>query len=198
MLRRLGSQQPSVQAQYVALSLSTRGHLARAVTGAVVCGSLGLRLGWTAALPVWVLLGAAGALLAVIDWRTLQLPGAIVNACLLLAAAWIVAASVVTGDWHGLQRAVAGWAAGGALFGLIWLASPRSLGYGDVRLAALLGMSLSWLDAATPLPGLFLALVLAAAAGLLLRATHHLDRGQPLPLGPFLLAGAVAAVLHPA
>lgn len=198
MLRSVVSMQPAVQAQYRALALSTRDQLARALTGAAICGELGLRLGWTAALPVWVLLGAAGVLLADIDWRTRQLPGAIANPCLLATAAWIGTASVVTADWGGLLRAAAGWAAGGALFGLVWLVSPSSLGYGDVRLAALLGMSLSWLDAAAPSPGLFLALVLAAATGLLLRATHRLDRSQPIPLGPFLLAGAVAAaVLHP-
>ena len=188
-----------MQAQYTALSLNTQGQLARAVIGGAVCGGLGLRLGWTLALPVWVLLGAAGTLLADIDWRTRQLPGAIVKPCLLLAASWIITTSLLTGDWAGLQRAATGWTAGGALFGLTWLASPRSLGYGDVRLAALLGMSLTWLDAAAPLPALFLALVLAAVTGLSLRATHHLNRDQPIPLGPFLLAGAVAAAhLHPA
>lgn len=143
--------------------------------------------------------GSAGTLLAGIDWRTRQLPGVIVNSCLLLVATLAGTASVVTADWLGLLRAAAGWAVGGALFGLIWLASPRSLGYGDVRLAALLGMSLNWLNSAAPLPGLFLALVLAAANGLLLRATHRLERGQPIPLGPFPIAGAVvAALLQPA
>lgn len=199
MLRKLSSPQPAEQAQYRALSRSTRVQLARAVTGATVCAGLGLRLGWTPALPVWVVLGAAGTLLAGIDWRTRQLPGVIVNSCLLLVATLAGTASVVTADWLGLLRAAAGWAVGGALFGLIWLASPRSLGYGDVRLAALLGMSLNWLNSAAPLPGLFLALVLAAANGLLLRATHRLERGQPTPLGPFLIASAVvAALLQPA
>lgn len=199
MLRSLPSPQPGVQNQYKALALSAGDQLARAVTGAAICGGLGLRLGWTAAMPVWVLLGAAGVLLAGIDWRTRQLPGAIVNPCLLITAVWIGIASISTADWNGLLRATAGWAAGSALFGLLWLASPASLGYGDVRLAALIGMSLSWLDAAAPLPGLFLALVLAATTGLLLRATHRLHRGQPIPLGPFLLAGAIAAaLLHPA
>ena len=195
VLRRLPAPQPAVQAQYLALAHSRTATLGRTVAGAAVCSALGLRLGWTTALAVWALLGAAGTLLAVLDWRTRQLPGAIVNPCLLIAAVLIAALSATAADWPALLRAGTGWAIGGGLFGLIWLASPRSLGYGDVRLAALLGMALSWLSATAPLPGLFLALVLAAATGTAMRVSRRLDRGQHIPLGPFLIAGSIAAVL---
>ena len=165
------------------------------MVGAVVCAAIGLRLGWTATLPVWAVIGAVGTLLAAVDWRTRQLPGAIVNPCLLFSAALIIAISAGTADWASLLFAAGGWAVAGGLFGLIWLVSPRSLGHGDVRLAALLAMCLGWCDATALLPALFLALVLAAGAGLLLRLGRWLHRGQPIPLGPFLIAGAVTAVL---
>lgn len=80
------------------------------------------------------------------------------------------------------MHAGAGWAAGATLFGLAWLASPRSLGYGDVRLAALLGTTLGWGSAAAAISGLFLALVLAAAAGLSMRAVGRLQSDGLIPL----------------
>lgn len=107
----------------------------------------------------------------------------------------IVGPSLVTADWAGLAQAGAGWAAAAVLFGLLWFASPRNLGYGDVRLGALLGLALGWSSATALLSALFLTLVLAAAVGLAMRAAGRLEADGMIPLGPFLIAGSVAAVL---
>lgn len=193
VLRRLTSLEPAVQAQYRALAASRRARPSRIVISGAICGLLAARLGWSPELPVWVLLGAVGTLLAEIDWRTQQLPAALVNPTLLTTAALVAGTSTATSDWSGLVHAGAGWAASATLFGLAWLASPRSLGYGDVRLGALLGTALGWGSAA--ISALFLALVLAAAVGLSMRAVGRLQSDGLIPLGPFLVAGSIAAVL---
>lgn len=195
VLRRLTSLEPAVQAQYRALAGSHRARPRRLVVSGAICGLLAARLGWSPDLLVWLLLGAVGTLLGEIDWRTQQLPAALVNPTLLTTAALITGTSAATSDWTGLIHAGAGWAAGTTLFGLAWLASPRSLGYGDVRLGALLGTALGWGSAAAAISGLFLALVLAAAIGLIMRAAGRLQSDGLIPLGPFLVAGSIAAVL---
>lgn len=195
VLRRLTSPEPAVQTQYRALAGNRRARPGRLVVSGAMCGLLAARLGWSSELPVWVLLGAVGTLLAEIDWRTQQLPAALVNPTLLTTAALIAGTSTATSDWTGLVHAGAGWAVGTALFGLAWLASPRSLGYGDVRLGALLGTALGWGSAAAAIGALLLALVLAAAVGLIMRVVGRLPPDGMIPLGPFLVIGSIAVVL---
>lgn len=197
VVRRLHAPNLDVQADYDQLAASRNLRRDTAAIATVACALLGLSLGWSAALPVWLCLGAVGTLLAVIDAHTRQLPASIINPCLLLVAAGILALSTATSDWSGLARAAAGWAAGGGLFGLVWLGAPASLGYGDVRLAALLAMALSWLSWPQLYLGLFFALLLGSviAIVLLLRGA---GRRHTIPFGPFLIAGAALAVGLPA
>ena len=83
----------------------------------------------------------------------------------------------------------------GALLGIGLLEGLRvlsggGLGLGDVKLSAPLGMWLGWED-------LLLCLLLASVAGLLygawLLACRRMNRQTPLPFGPFLALGALAA-----
>ncbi|WP_051179939.1 prepilin peptidase [Selenomonas ruminantium] len=77
----------------------------------------------------------------------------------------------------------------GLLGGLRYL-SHGGLGLGDVKLAVPLGAWLGWED-------LLLCLLLAAVMGLIyggwLYLRHRLQRQTPLPFGPFLAWGALAA-----
>jgi len=74
---------------------------------------------------------------------------------------------------------------------------PRSgLGFGDVKLAALLGIALARIGWAPLVWGTTLAFVLGGVAALVLLATRRATRDTHLPFGPAMLAGAgVAAVL---
>ena len=82
-----------------------------------------------------------------------------------------------------------------ALFLLQVLIYPAGLGGGDVKLSGLLGLYLGWLGPGPLAAGLFLGYALAAAAGLALIAAKRATRRSHLAFGPFLLAGALAAVL---
>lgn len=84
----------------------------------------------------------------------------------------------------------AGALLGGGLLGGLRFLSHGGLGMGDVKLAIPLGLWLGWED-------LLLCLLLASAAGLVyggwLFIGGRLQRQSPLPFGPFLALGAVAA-----
>ena len=73
-------------------------------------------------------------------------------------------------------------------------ASPRFLGFGDVRLSLVLGLSLGWLGFGYVLLGFFAANVIGAVIGIALIATKHLDRQSRIPYGVFLASGCAVAV----
>ena len=91
--------------------------------------------------------------------------------------------------------AVLGLALAWAFFVLQVLIYPAGLGWGDVKLSGLLGLYLGWLGLGALAAGLFLGYLFAAVAGLGLIATRRASRKSHLAFGPFLLAGALAAVL---
>jgi prepilin signal peptidase PulO-like enzyme (type II secretory pathway) len=132
----------------------------------------------TAALLVWV---------AAIDLETRLLP----NRLILPATAVVLAASLLRGPNGFAVHMLAALVAGGLLF-VAAAVRPRDLGMGDAKLALLLGAVLG----PAVLEGLAIGFCLVGAAGLLLLARD----GRPalkrqLPLGPFLAAGALAALL---
>ena len=87
---------------------------------------------------------------------------------------------------------IAGGAAGLVIMLLPFLISRGGMGLGDVKMAALVGL-------VTGFPKVFIALFLSIMAGGLvavaLLALGLAKRRQPIPFGPFLAAGAMAAVV---
>lgn len=141
---------------------------------------------WVAALLAPFL----GILLAlsVIDVRTKTLPNKIVYPSLLVAAVYLVVARLAGGGVD-LADAAIGFAAYGGGLLAIALISPAGMGMGDVKLAALIGLTLGAL-------GLRYVAV-AAGLGILLGGVGAIvalmlgrDRKHALPFGPFLASGA--------
>ncbi len=167
---------------------------ALAAAGAVVCASLAWRLGWSAALPLWLYVGVVGVMLAYIDWRTRLLPTRIIAPSYAIVTALAVVASGLSGDWASLLRAGAGWLVAGGLFFVLWFVYPKGMGYGDVRLSGVLGIALGWLGWGELIAGVYAGFLLGAFGGGLLALLRVVDRRR-YPFGPFMLAGALVGVL---
>ena len=152
------------------------------------------RIGFTWALPAYVAWLAGLLTLALVDLELLRLPRSIVYVTLLLTSALLVVASVATHDWHRLLIGAIAAAVWFILFFAMNFASPRILGFGDVRLAPLLGLALGWLGVGHVIVGFFLANLIGAIVGLSLIAAGRMKRDQPVPYGVFLAAGAMISL----
>lgn len=170
--------------------LAWRAALAGAVAGAL----LGGRLGWTwdllVLLPLVPVLGA----LALVDWRTHLLPTRLVRPATLVAAALAVVATLVGGETGDVGRAAVGFLVAYGTFYVLWWVYPQGLGFGDVRLAGLLGVLLGLLGWAELAVGLYTGFLLGGLGGGLL-ALLRVVRRRALPFGPFMVLGALVGVL---
>jgi leader peptidase (prepilin peptidase) / N-methyltransferase len=173
--------------------ISVRYPLVELATAGLFAGTAA-RFGYNWALPAYLVLFAGLLALACIDVERLLLPKKIVYPLSILVGALLLMAAAATAHWHDLLVAV--------LCGLAWflvflamnLASPRLLGFGDVRLAPVLGLALGWLGVRYVLLGFFAANLIGAVIGIALIATKRISRQQQIPYGVFLALGTALAV----
>ncbi len=173
--------------------ISVRYLVVELATTAIFAG-LAARLGYNWDLPAFLVLFAGLLALACIDAELLILPKNIVYPVLILVTLLLIAASAHSGNWHQLTLAAISAVAWYALFFIINLASPRVLGFGDVRLALLLGLGLGWFGWRFVVIGFFAANLIGALIGLSLIATKRLSHDQPIPYAVFLALGTAVAV----
>lgn len=147
-----------------------------------------------AGLPAMLLFVAGLVALSAIDLDTLTLPRKIIWTTYGLCAIALLVGGVLTDDVRGIVEAAGASAAAFALLFVIHVISPRGMGFGDVRLAALIGLVLGWLEFGVVFVGLFFGFLLASVVGITLMALKRRGRKDRIPFGPFLAAGAVLAL----
>lgn len=156
-------------------------------------------IGWNITLLPALWLIPVGLAVGAIDLRTLIVPTRIVWPAFGIAVALSVLVAGVEGEWAWLLTALVGVASfAGPLF-ILWFVLPRSMGFGDVRLAVLLGWTLAFYAGTRPLAGLYLAvtcLALSSMIGLLVGVLALGARGRKaqVPFGPALVAGTLVCI----
>jgi leader peptidase (prepilin peptidase) / N-methyltransferase len=166
-----------------------------ALAGALSFGALTWSLWPSPILPAGLLLAGLSLLLVPIDLAVLRLPDPLVAVGFTGSALVVVLASVLTGQYGALLRAVLAGAvmAGGYL--LLALLPGARLGLGDVKVAGVLGLVLGWLGWGYVLLGALLPHLLNGPVVLALLLSRRVKRDSGVPLGPALLAGALLAVV---
>lgn len=131
---------------------------------------------------------------AIVDLRTMLIPRRVVWVGFAVGVASIAAVALSRGRPSELVTALVG-AAGyfGFLF-VMHVVHPSGMGFGDVRLALVLGLYLGWIDIRLPLFGLLLANVVYLAYALPRRLSRRGDDGRYSPFGPGLAMGTLLAV----
>lgn len=174
-------------------SISPRYPLVELGCSALFAGTAG-RFGYQWDLPAFLVLFAGLLALSCIDVERLILPKKVVYPLTVSVAALLLLPASETDDWHayvvGILCAM-GWF---VVFFAMNFASPRLLGFGDVRLAPVLGLSLGWLGIGYVFVGFFAANLIGAIVGIVLIATKRMDRQSPIPYGVFLALGCGVAV----
>jgi leader peptidase (prepilin peptidase) / N-methyltransferase len=163
--------------------------------GLLVAAALRFGLSWTAAAEMALLAGLV--CLAVIDLDRRLLPRLVLYPTATTVLILLVAGTVAEGQWTRLAVATACATGEFVFLHAINSMNPAGLGFGDVRLGALIGLGLGWLGWRYAVYGLLLAVVAATLTGLALVALGRAGPKTPLPFGVFLALGAAAAIFVP-
>jgi leader peptidase (prepilin peptidase)/N-methyltransferase len=172
--------------------LAWKSALASAVVGAV----LGASVGWDWSLLFLLPLAPVGVALGLIDWRTRLLPTRVVlptHAVVLVLAAL---AAVLEHDAGAYVRALVAMLVLRSVFWVLWWIHSAGMGFGDVRLSALLAFALGYLGWPQALVGIYAGFLLFVIPGILVAVVRR-DRRflrTAIPFGPFLLVGALIGV----
>jgi leader peptidase (prepilin peptidase)/N-methyltransferase len=175
-------------------SISPRYPLIEFLTGALFAVTA-VRLGADWALPGFLVVVAGLIAISAVDLERFIVPNRILYPTLFLAAPLLVLAGALGDDWSRVRTAAIGGALAWGLLLVIHLISPKGMGFGDVRLAGLIGMTLGWLSVGHVLVGLFLGFLTASLVGVALIVLNLKGRKDKVPFGPFLATGAFVAIL---
>jgi leader peptidase (prepilin peptidase)/N-methyltransferase len=173
-----------VSARYPLVELAT----------AVLFGLLAWHFGLHVVLIAYLYLAAIGVALALIDIDLHKLPDALTLPSYPVAAVLLTAGALSAHEPFNLARAAIGGAVLFVLYAVLWFVYPKGMGLGDVKLAGVLGMYLGFLGWGTLAVGAFFGFALGGVIGVTLMATGRATRKSKIPFGPFMLAGALAAV----
>lgn len=176
---------------YADLARGSAPLLAALSGGAAAVMALGT--GWDARLLPLVVVAPAWAALAYVDARTRLLPVRLHYPALAATAVAVLAAALLAADAAIALRGAIGGLAAWALFHVLCLVFPRGMGYGDVRLAGLIGLALTPVGYAEVGFALYGAFLLGGVGGLLLSVLRLANRKRT-PFGPWMLLAAVLAV----
>jgi leader peptidase (prepilin peptidase)/N-methyltransferase len=178
--------------------------LAAGAVTAVLFGGLAARvdpghLGYpgylTLVLAAACWLAACAVPLACTDLAVQRLPDPLTGAAYAGTAVLLLAAAAVGGPWSALVRALLGGLALAGFYLLLMVISPSGMSLGDVKLAASLGTLLAWFSWRLLLAGGFAGFLLGGVFAAALLVSRRAGRKQPIPFGPFMIAGAILAVV---
>jgi leader peptidase (prepilin peptidase)/N-methyltransferase len=156
-------------------------------------------VGWGWAVAPALLLVPVGLAVAVIDLRTLMVPTRLVWPALAGSIVLSVVSAVALGEPGLLVTAAVGALSLMAPLALLWWFVPGGMGFGDVRLAVLLGWTVGFSAGTRPVAGVLLSVMclgLAAVIGLVLGLVVLGVRGRRarVPFGPALVAAAFVCI----
>ena len=166
------------------------------ITGILFAATV-MHFGWSKVTAAYVILGASLIVLSMIDFKEMILPDEITLPGISLGVILSFYAPELHGSftrWGGLWAGVMGALVGSGLLWIIgvigtWLFKREAMGFGDVKLMAMVGAMIGvW---KVLLVNLILAPVLGAVVGLVLKFRYGRDL---IPFGPFLALGTIIAI----
>ncbi len=164
------------------------------IVTAIVFAALAVKFGLSWELAAFCACAAGLVALSWIDVRTKKLPRQIIYVTMAMAVPLFCVAALVHREPRRIWMMVLGAVVALAFMGVVYIASRGGMGDGDVRLSGLVGCMLGYLNPGIVAVGLFLAFATGAVVGVALIAAGRGGRKTQVPFGPFLAAGALAAI----
>lgn len=141
-----------------------------------------------------VLIGAV--VLFWVDLRTKMLPNRIIYPTALISLAMFAGACALSGDWIFMMYYGMGAVLALAYYGIIWFIFPRGMGFGDVRMATMLGGTIMFVNP----DGLMVMLVGPWVLALVFEGLRQLlapsFRRKAFAFGPWIVIGFIIAVFE--
>ena len=149
----------------------------------------------TPVVLAFLYLAAISIVLTLIDIDVKKLPNSIVLPSYLVAGVLFTLDSILTDNYGALLRAGIGGAAMFLFYFLLAVIRPGGMGFGDVKLAGVLGIYLGWLGWGNLVVGAFAAFLLGGLFSIVLLIVRRTGRKTRVPFGPWMLLGTWVGVV---
>lgn len=160
---------------------------------AVIFGLLFWRFGLTIDFVYAAFFSCIFILIFITDLEHGLILNKVVYPSAVIALVFIVVNSAVFSEWPKTFESLIGAAGGFILFFLIVIFSRGGMGFGDVKMAALIGLVLGWKSG---LVGILLGIIIGGIAAIVLLIMRMKGRKQAIPFGPFLSIGAIVSMFY--
>lgn len=174
-------------------SISPRYPLVEGLTALLFAATV-LVVGVRWVLPAYLWFAGVTLVLVLTDLDHQRIPNRILYPGAAAGTVLLALGALGDGAAVGFVRAVAGGALYFTVLFLVALAARGGFGFGDVKLAFLLGEFLAYLSWAVLWAGVFLAVFIGGLAALALLVTRRKGRKEAIPFGPALVLGAWLAI----
>ena len=174
---------------------SPKVRITTAAVTSLLFGLLALRFGFSPELPAFLFLALLGVQLSRIDFALHLLPNALIVLLLGGGLLLLAASSALAPGWLELFRALAGGAILFAGYLILGLLSPGSIGMGDVKLAAPLGLYLGYLGWEQVLFGGLLGFVVGGVLTVLMLRLRRAEKPTETAHGPAMIIAALGVAL---
>jgi|SRR5215469_15619585 len=165
------------------------------LASATTVGAVAGRFAGTPEVAAYCVLGALGVALAAIDLQVQRLPDRLTMPAYPALLALLGVAALISHRAGPLAHALLGGLALGGTYLLLGLIRPNDMGFGDIKLAGLVGLALGWLGWRAVLEGAALGFVLSGVVGIALLAARKVTLRSHISFGPFMIAGALLVML---
>lgn len=175
------------------IAISARYPLVEAATGVLFAATAAL-VGAVWVLPAYWWFVALGVVLTLTDLDHRRIPNRILYPGTVVAVVLLVGGAIADGDLGALGRGLAG---GMAYFGFLLavaVVARGGFGFGDVKLAFVLGVFTAYRSWGTLAVAVFAAFLVGGLVSIALLAMRRADRKTAIPFGPALVAGALLAL----
>jgi len=174
---------------------SVRYLIVEVLTGVVFAGTVAV-IGVEWVLPAYLWFAGVTITLTLTDLDHKLIPNRILYPGIVVGAVLLVGGAIAAGDPQGAIRSLlAGAAYFGALLVIALVAPAGGFGFGDVKLAVLLGMFTGYLGWGQMSVAFFFAFLLGGVLSILLLITGTKGRKDAIPFGPYLVLGAYVAIV---